>query len=128
MAAAGVGKTKKLTASDPFDEDGRPPLPDVVTTPVKIFDWGNDVTAIKHAQAGGIALLTVPKHVNMKGKKLNKPAVLIYARDRDMILIFKQWIKADDKCLSGNVDSGPQRWRLLVGGKSAKKALSYINS
>lgn len=118
---------RKVDPSSPLNEFDKPPMPEQVVTPVRLFDWGKDTNAQKHANDGGISLLKVPANINMKGKKRNKPGLLVYAEDYDTIMIFKAWINADDRCLTGNTNSGVNRYRLLVGGKTAKKAQSYIN-
>lgn len=111
-----------------LDEFGQAPHPDMVVTPIKLFDWNSDFQAQKFANDGGISLLRVPSNINMKGKKRGKEGLLIYAEDRATLLIFMAWIKADDRCLSGSGNTGINRWRLLVGGKAAKKAQTYLNT
>jgi len=117
-----------VSEAEALNEYGKPPHPTDVVTPVRLFNWGSDRKAQQHANEGGISLLQVPANINMKGKKRNKEALLIYGPDRDHVMIFKAWIGAEAKCVHGSDDVGINRWRLLVGGKIAKKAQSYINS
>jgi len=116
-----------VNEAEALNEFGQPPIPTDVVTPIKIFDMASDIRAQRFANDGGIALVQIPAHVNMAGKKRNKEAVLVYGPDRDHVMIFKAWIGAEAKHVRGNADTGANRWRLLVGGKIAKKALKYVN-
>lgn len=116
-----------VSEAEALNEFGMPPIPADVVTPIKLFDITSDIKAQKFANDGGIAIVKIPAHYNVPGKKRNKEAALIYAEDRDHVMIFKTWIGAAARNVYGNSDGGPNRWRLLVGGKTAKKALKYIN-